>query len=89
MLLRGALDPALDLPHLVGIVLAGIVLVINIGPSGPNMLRRIDWILIVHWVGELDIAIFVLALFGIHVVAAIDSLLTVPARASCGERLST
>jgi len=35
-------------------------------------LRRIDWILVVHRVGEFDITIFVLALFGVHIVAAVD-----------------
>src|SRR4051794_23404621 len=72
MLLRGALDPVLDLAYFVGIVLGGIILVIDIAPCSPDMLGRVDRVLVVGWVGELNIAICMFALAGVDIVATID-----------------
>src|SRR5690348_14855888 len=56
--LRGALDPFLDLLNFAWIVLGGVIFVVDIAPGGTHMLGRIDWILVVHRIGECHVAVF-------------------------------
>jgi hypothetical protein len=45
---------------------------VDIAPGGTNMVFSINWILIVHWVRKLYVAIFPLTLFGVDVISSVN-----------------
>src|SRR5262245_58179361 len=72
MLLRGPLDPVLDDLDLVPVVLGGVAPVVDVAPRRADMLGIVDRVPLVGRVGELDVAVLVLAPLGVHVHPPLD-----------------
>jgi hypothetical protein len=51
-----------DLLYLAWLVLISVLLLIDIRPGRPNVLRRIDRVLFVGWISKLNITIFLFTL---------------------------
>src|SRR4051812_46450944 len=68
------LDAVLDRGDVFGAVLGGVVLVMNVAPRRPDMLGGVDRVLLVRGIGKRDVAVLMLAAFGVHVRSALDSL---------------
>ena len=56
-----------------GIVLGGVVLVVDIAPRRSDVFGCIDRILLVDWIGELDVTVFVLTPLGVDIFAVLES----------------
>jgi len=69
VLLGGPHDPTLDRFDL---VLVSIVFRVDVTPRRSDVLRRVDRVLVVGRVGEVDVAVLPLTLLRVDVVAAVD-----------------
>src|SRR4051812_49605426 len=72
MRLRGPLDAALDGVDFIFTVLRGVVRVVDVTPCRADMVRGVDRVLVVDRIGELDVAVLVLAPLGVHVISSSD-----------------
>src|SRR5271157_5472873 len=70
----GPLDAVLDGLDLLLAVLGGVVRVVDVAPCRADLLGGVDRVLVVGRVGELDVAVLMLAPRGVHVVSSFKPL---------------
>ncbi len=72
LLFGGSFDALLNRSHIVWIILGSILLAVNVTPGRPDVLRRIDRLLIVHGIGKFDVAVFAFTFLRVDVVPPVN-----------------
>ncbi len=72
VLFGGFPNPVFDEFYLISVVFGRIVFMVYVIPGGPDMLRRIDWVLFIGWISEGNIAVFIGAPGRRNIVAFIN-----------------
>src|SRR4051812_14299020 len=72
VLFGGAVDAVFDGLDFVGVVLVGVVFVVDVAVGGADVLRGVDGVLFVGGVRVFNVAVFALALFGVDVFSLAD-----------------